>query len=87
MVTGRRSDTTAAVMLGDHPVPVSGERTWRVAVPLRTVRTWFPPSTRTITVHVGGTDGGTGGGETIVSLPIGLLFSGVQLASLEVRAR
>lgn len=83
MVTGRRPDTTSAVMLGDHPVPVLGARIWRVAVPLRTVRTWLPPSTRTITVHVGG----TGGGETIVPLPIGLLFSGVQLASLEVRAR
>lgn len=83
MVTGRRLDTDASVTLGDHPVSVSGERTWRAAVPLRTVRTWFPPSTRTITVHVGITNGG----EVIVPLPIGLLFSGVQLASLEVRAR
>ena len=83
MVKGRRPDTSAAVTLGDHFVAVSGARTWRVAVPLRTVRTWFPPSTRTITVHVGGTDGE----ETIVPLPIGLLSTGVQLASLEVRAR
>lgn len=87
MVTGRRPDSSAVVTLGDHRVPVSGARNWRVAVPLQTVRTWFPPSTRTITVHVSGADGGTGGGEAIVPLPIGLLFSGVQLASLEVRAR
>ena len=54
-----------------------------MAVPLQTVRTWFPPATRAITVHIGGADGR----DTVVPLPIGLLSSGVQLASLEVRAR
>jgi len=83
MVTGRRPDTAAAVTLGDHRVSVSGGRTWRMAVPLQTVRTWFPPATRAITVHIGGADGR----DTVVPLPIGLLSSGVQLASLEVRAR
>lgn len=82
MVTGRRSDAAAPVTLAGHLVPVSGQRKWRVAVPLRTVREWSSFSARTLTVRIGGDDGK----EAAVPLPIGLLGSGIELASLEVRA-
>jgi hypothetical protein len=82
MVTGRRPDAGTPVMLAGHPVSVTGQRNWRVAVPLATVRTWFLQYARVISVRVGGTDGL----ETAVPLPIGLLGSSVELASLEVRA-
>lgn len=83
MVTGHRADASAPVMLAGHPVTVLGRRTWRASVPLETVRTWFPTYARAITVRLGGTDGE----EISVPLPIGMLGSGVELASIEVRAR
>lgn len=83
MVTGKRPDAGAAVLLAGHPVAVLGRRNWRVSVPLETVRSWFPTYARAITVRLGGTDGE----EIAVPLPIGMLGSGVELASIEVRAR
>lgn len=82
-VTGRRTDAAAPVLLAGHAVSVLGQRRWRASVPLATVRTWFPSYARAIAVRVGGADAA----ETAVPLPIGMLGSPVELASLEVRAR
>ncbi len=83
MVTGHRSDAAAPVMLAGHPVAVLGGRKWRVSVPLETVRSWFPTYARVIAVRLGGSDGK----EIAVPLPIGMLGSKIELASIEVRAR
>ena len=83
MVTGHRPDAATPVLLAGRTVAVRGQRKWRASVPLKTVRTWFPTYARAITVRVGGADGQ----EAAARLPIGLLGSGVELASLEVRAR
>lgn len=83
LVTGHRADPTSPVMLAGHPVTVLGGRKWRASVPIETVRTWFPTRARVIAVRLGGVDGE----EVAVPLPIGMLGSSIELASLEVRAR
>lgn len=80
VVTGHRLDRAAPVSVAAHPVVVQGGRSWRVAVPLATVRAWSAPFARTILVEVEGGDGG----KADVPLPIGLLGSVTELAFLDV---
>ena len=80
VLTGHRSDAAARVLIAGRPVLVEGQRRWRVALPLGTIRAWSSPAARTIAVAVDG-------GEVAVPLPIGLLSHGGELAFLEVRAR
>jgi len=83
LVTGHRSDTASPVSINDHRVAVEGGRSWRVRLPLDTVRTWSAPHARHVAVSVERPDGNV---ETAdASLPIGLLGHVTDLAALVVR--
>ncbi|NIJ06675.1 hypothetical protein FHS31_000257 [Sphingomonas vulcanisoli] len=68
--------------LAGHEVAVQGAHSWRVAVPLETVQVWSAPFARTISVQIGGAEGGEGKAR----LPIGLLGHIADLAFLDVSA-
>ncbi|MEV4935232.1 hypothetical protein MRBLMA1_002758 [Sphingobium sp. LMA1-1-1.1] len=80
LVSGRREDAEAPVMINGHAVSVDGARKWRVRLPVDTVRQWSLPHARTITVAVGG-------GESEVRLPTGLLGRSERLTMLVVHAK
>jgi len=80
LVSGRRDDAGAPVMINGHAVSVDGARKWRVRLPVDTVRQWSLPHARTITVAVGG-------GESEVHLPTGLLGRSERLTMLVVHAK
>jgi len=82
LVTGRRSDASAPILIAGHDVAVEGKRRWRVALPLDTVRNWSAPFARSISVQIAGAD------DTAMKarLPTGLLGHVVDLAFLDVSA-
>lgn len=79
-VTGHRDDPASTVSINGHPVAVAGRHTWRVRLPVETVRQWSPPFSRSIEVAVLGI-------QTSVPLPIGLLGHTTDLAALVIHAR
>lgn len=86
LVTGYRANAASAVTINGRGVPASGDRKWRVRVPVDTVRAWSAPFARTITVSV--VDAETRTDATAeVDLPIGLLGQTEKLAMLVVSAK
>jgi hypothetical protein len=85
-ISGRRSDLATIVRINGHVVPVEGEHSWRVHLPVETIRQWSVPYARTIEVSLHEPKARD---ETIssVDLPIGLLGGVTELASLVVRVR
>lgn len=83
LISGRRTDPAAPVLVERHEVPVVGRRHWHVSLPLQTVRDWSAPFARSISVAVEGGDGRT----VRAALPIGLFGRTTELASLNVSAR
>lgn len=81
LIRGERQSADAPVTINGHRIAVEGGRTWRLRLPLDTLRAWSAPFAREVSVA---TDGGEG---REVSLPIGLLGHTTDLAALEVRAR
>jgi hypothetical protein len=81
LVTGHRANSATPVSINGHVVAVEGGRSWKVRLPLATVRAWAEPYARSIDV----TDG-TAETTAEASLPIGLLGHVTNLASLVVRA-
>jgi hypothetical protein len=86
LVTGYREDAASAVAINGHVVPVEGQRKWRVALPVETLRNWSAPHARTIEVSLRepATQRGT---SAEVRLPIGLLGGVGDLADLVISAR
>ncbi len=85
LVSGHRDDPSSIVSINDHEVTAEGKRSWRVLLPLETVREWSSPHARTIEVSL---RDGQAEAEEVASadLPIGLLGHAVDLASLVVVA-
>jgi hypothetical protein len=84
LVSGYRVDASSEVRINGHQVPVEGRQTWKVRLPVETVRSWSAPRARTIEVTVLGS-----GDETTkrADLPIGLLGHVTELASLTIGAQ
>lgn len=78
-VSGHRTDAAMPVLLAGHEVTVQGARSWHVALPLETVRSWSAPFARSIAVNIDGS-------EAQARLPTGLLGHVSDLAFLEVSA-
>jgi len=86
IVRGRRENSGAQVTINGRPVVVQGTRSWRVSVPVETLRQWSAPHARSITVAI--TDTRTGATTTAQArLPIGLLGHSQDLAMLVVRVK
>jgi len=85
-ISGHRDDPASIVSINGHVVPVEGEYSWRVHLPVEVVRQWSAPHARTIEVSLLDWEMQLG---TIASvdLPIGLLGGVTNLASLVVSAR
>jgi hypothetical protein len=83
LVTGHRDDPSAIVTIEGQQVAVEGKYGWKARVPVATVKEWCGPYAREIEVSLHNpatrseiTDN--------VDLPIGLLGSLTDLASLEI---
>jgi hypothetical protein len=50
LVTGHRESAAAEVRINGHHVDVQGNRSWRVSLPVSTVRDWSAPFARRIEV-------------------------------------
>ncbi|OAN58458.1 hypothetical protein [Sphingomonas sp. TDK1] len=86
LIRGARSTTASTIRINDRLVPASGGRSWKVRVPVATVREWAFPYTRSLAVAVIDAHGQIEQHEK-VRLPVGLLGHATELASLVVRAR
>jgi hypothetical protein len=85
LVSGQRADAASEVRINGHAVPVEGRQTWKVRLPVDTVRAWSAPMARTIDVTV--RDPGAPAETTKrADLPIGLLGHVTELASLVIGA-
>lgn len=83
LVTGHRNSRAAVIRINGHPVEVKGERSWRVRLPVSTVRSWAAPFARQLEVSAQDPSAQT----NIVhhaQLPIGLLGHAPDLASLVI---
>jgi len=85
-VRGHRAASAAEVRINDHPVAAEGGRSWRVSLPMETVKAWSGPFARTLRVSVSAPSA-TAARTEAVRLPVGLLGHDVELAYLVVRAR
>lgn len=83
LVTGHRHSADAEVRINGHLVVVQGERSWRVRLPVSTVREWSAPFARKIEVS---SSSSAMSANTLQSakLPIGLLGHVPDLASLVI---
>ena len=85
LVRGHRNSGQAIVRVNDRTVQASGGRSWRVRLPVATVRDWSAPFARTLSISVVEPAGSVEQTEA-VRLPVGLLGHEVELASLVVHA-
>ena len=85
-VSGHRDSAAAAVLINGHAVTVHGERNWRAELPVETIRAWSEPYARSIEVAIydPASQQKTAGQ---ARLPIGLLGSTTELASLVIRLK
>lgn len=84
-IVGRRVDPASAVRINGRAVETEGHRRWKVDLPVETVRDWSEPNARTIEVALQRSNGEQETAAT-VDLPIGLLATELDLASLVVTA-
>ncbi len=86
LVSGHRDDATSPVLINGHAVTVEGKRSWRVSLPIETVRRWSAPFARSIDVSI--LDSGRQDEVAMqADLPIGLLGHVTNLASLVIASR
>jgi hypothetical protein len=86
LVRGHRAASDAEVRINDRVVDAEGGRSWRVSLPVATVRDWSAPLARTLRVSV--SDRAESAVQTeAVRLPVGLLGHDLELAYLVVRPR
>ena len=84
-ISGHRPHAAVAVWAAGHHLVVEGDRSWRVTVPLATVRDWASAHDDTLTMTL--VDARTGGESTeVVALPPGALGKRIELSSLIVSA-
>lgn len=83
LVTGHRDSRAAVVRINGHAVEVQGERSWRVRLPVSTLRNWAAPFARHIEVSL---DDPAVQNDAVqhAQLPIGLLGHAPDLASLVI---
>jgi hypothetical protein len=86
LVSGHRADSAAQVDINGHPVAVEGGTSWRVVLPVDTVRAWSPPMARSIAITVRGSAADSAETQR-AALPIGLLGHVTDLAVLEIGTR
>lgn len=88
LVTGHRDRVSDEVRINGHRVDVQGQRSWRVRLPLATVREWSTPFARRLEVSThadhGRADVALAGTAQHARLPIGLLGHVPDLASLVI---
>ena len=84
LVSGRRTSSQAIIRINGRTVEASGDRSWRVRLPIATVREWSAPFARNLQVAVVDPAGPVERFDA-VRLPVGLLGHDVELASLVVR--
>ena len=84
LVSGARSDPQAQVLINGHPVEAEGRRSWKVLLPVETVRAWSASGARNIAVTTLGA-GSDSRDTRQVKLPIGMLGSITELAVLVIR--
>jgi hypothetical protein len=85
LVRGHRNSGQAIVRVNERAVEASGGRSWRVRLPVATVRDWSAPFARTLSISVVDPTGAVERAEA-VRLPVGLLGHDLELASLVVHA-
>jgi len=85
LVRGHRNSGGAIVHVNERAVQANGGRSWRVRLPVATVRDWSAPFARTLSISVLDPAGSVEQAE-VVRLPVGLLGHEVELASLVVHA-
>lgn len=86
LVTGRRENPASAVSINGRVVPVAGRRSWRVSLPVDTVRLWSAPFARRINVTT--FDPETRNATSAhADLPIGLLGHVENLTMLVISAK
>ena len=85
LVRGHRNSDQAAVRVNERAVEAKGGRSWRVRLPVQTVRDWSAPFARTLSISVVDPAGSVERTEA-VRLPVGLLGQNLELASLVVHA-
>lgn len=85
-IRGHRDDPATIITVNGHVVPVEGEHSWRVRLPVDVVRQLSAPHARTIEVSLQDPETRH---ETVASadLPIGLLGGTTDLASLVISVR
>jgi hypothetical protein len=86
LVSGHRADSAAQVDINGHPVAVEGGTSWRVMLPVDTVRAWSTPMARSIAITVRTSAADTAETQP-AALPIGLLGHVTDLAVLEIGTR
>ena len=82
LVRGHRASTGSIVRINDHAVTIEGKRSWKVRLPMDTVRAWAAPFARTVDVAIVDPAGTERAGT--VRLPVGLLTQNQELALLVV---
>jgi hypothetical protein len=83
LVRGHRASPHAIIRINDHAVAAQGGRSWKVRLPIDTVRAWSAPFARTLSVAVVDPTAAAERAEA-VRLPVGLLSQNLELASLVV---
>jgi hypothetical protein len=86
LVSGRRADADLPVFINGHLVQAQGGRHWKVLLPVETVRAWSMPGARSIDVTTSAEVAGNSV-TSAVKLPVGMLGSITELASLVILAR
>jgi hypothetical protein len=84
LVRGHRASSQAIIRINGRTVEASGDRSWRVRLPVATVRDWSAPFARNLQVAVVDPAGPVERADA-VRLPVGLLGHNLELASLVVR--
>jgi hypothetical protein len=85
-VSGYRDDPASSVSINGQAVAVEGKHSWKVRVPVDTLRGWSAPYARTIEVSLRDPQTQLDASAS-VDLPIGLLGNLTDLSALEIRAR
>jgi hypothetical protein len=84
LVHGHRASSQAIIRINGRTVEASGGRSWRVRLPVATVRDWSAPFARSLQVAVVDPAGPVERDDA-VRLPVGLLGHELELAFLVVR--
>jgi len=84
LVRGHRASSQAIIRINGQTVEASGGQSWRVRLPVATVRDWSAPFARSLQVAVVDPAGAVERDDA-VRLPVGLLGRNPELAPLVVR--